>query len=306
MPLTPTSLIWMDGEYVPWDDAQVHVLTPSLHYGWGVYEGIRAYATESGSAVYRLREHIVRLRNSARVYLMDLAWTDAELVDAVCELVRRNGHESCYIRPIAYLGYGEMGVAPQLDAVRLSIAVWPWGSYLGEKAENEGCRLTVSNWQRNSNQAVPPLAKATGAYVNSALAKVGALRAGYDDALMLTANGHIAEASAANLFIVRDGALVTPPVGDGILPGITRDSVITFARDLGLEVVERSIPRSEVYIADEAFLTGTAAEIVPVASVDERPTGSRGLGPVTKQLRDLFQDVVRGRDDRYAHWLERV
>ncbi|WP_329223313.1 branched-chain amino acid transaminase [Streptomyces sp. NBC_01485] len=306
MPLTPTPFIWMDGDLVPWDDAQVHVLTPSLHYGWGVYEGIRAYATDTGSAVFRLREHITRLRDSAHVYLMELPWTDEELVEAVRELCRVNGQDSCYIRPIAYLGYGEMGVAPQLDAVRMSIAVWPWGSYLGDKAENEGCRLIVSNWQRNSNQTVPPLAKATGAYVNSALAKVGAQRAGYDDALMLTANGHIAEASAANLFLVRNGALITPPVSDGILPGITRDSVITFARDLGLEVTERSIPRSEVYIANEAFLTGTAAEIVPVASVDERPVGAGGVGPVTKQLRDLFQEVVRGRDETYARWLERV
>ncbi|MBL3668506.1 branched-chain amino acid transaminase [Streptomyces sp. M2CJ-2] len=305
MPLTPTPYIWMDGELVPWDDATVHVLTPSLHYGWGVYEGIRAYATDTGSAVFRLRDHIARLRDSARVYLMELSWTDEELVDAVRELVRVNGHDSCYIRPIAYLGYGEMGVAPQLDAVRMSIAVWPWGSYLGDTAESEGCRLIVSNWQRNSHQTVPPLAKATGAYVNSALAKVGAQRAGYDDALMLTANGHIAEASAANLFLVRDGELITPPVSDGILPGLTRDCAITFARDLGLRVTERSVPRSEAYIADEAFLTGTAAEIVPVASVDERPVGS-GVGPVTKQLRDLFHKVVRGRDETYAHWLERV
>ncbi|MDJ0383063.1 branched-chain amino acid transaminase [Streptomyces sp. G-G2] len=306
MPLTPTPFIWMDGELVPWDEAQVHVLTPSLHYGWGVYEGIRAYETESGSAVFRLREHIARLRDSARVYLMQLPWTDEELVEAVRELVRVNGQPSCYIRPIAYLGYGEMGVAPNLDAVRMSIAVWPWGSYLGDKAENEGCRLIVSNWQRNSNQTVPPLAKATGAYVNSALAKVGAQRAGYDDALMLTANGHIAEASAANLFMLRNGELVTPPVSDGILPGITRDCAITFARDLGLTVVERSIPRSEIYIADEAFLTGTAAEIVPVASVDERPVGNGRVGPVTKELRGLFQEVVRGRDQAYEHWLERV
>ncbi|MFI5983605.1 branched-chain amino acid transaminase [Streptomyces sp. NPDC051555] len=306
MPLTPTPFIWMDGELVPWDEAQVHVLTPSLHYGWGVYEGIRAYETETGPAVFRLREHIARLRDSARVYLMELPWTDEELVRAVLDLVRVNGQPSCYIRPIAYLGYGEMGVAPNLDAVRMSIAVWPWGSYLGDKAESEGCRLIVSNWQRNSNQTVPPLAKATGAYVNSALAKVGAQRAGYDDALMLTANGHIAEASAANLFMLRGGELVTPPVSDGILPGITRHTAITFARDLGLTVVERSIPRSEVYIADEAFLTGTAAEIVPVASVDERPVGDGRVGAVTKELRGLFQDVVRGRNQAYEHWLERV
>ena len=188
----------------------------------------------------------------------------------------------------------------------MSIAVWPWGSYLGDKAETEGCRLIVSNWQRNSNQTVPPLAKATGAYVNSALAKVGALRAGYDDALMLTAGGHIAEASAANLFLVRNGELITPPVSDGILPGITRNTVITFGRDLGLQVTERSIPRSEVYIADEAFLTGTAAEIVPVASVDERPVGVGGIGSLTKQLRDLFQEVVQGRNGTYSQWLERV
>jgi branched-chain amino acid aminotransferase len=306
MPLTPTRLIWMDGTLVPWAEAQVHVLTPSLHYGWGVYEGIRAYATGHGSVVFRLRDHITRLRDSAHVYLMDLPWTDDELLAAVRELVRANGEESCYIRPIAYLGYGEMGVAPQLDAVRVSIAVWPWGSYLGDRAETDGCRLIVSNWQRNSNQTVPPLAKATGAYVNSALAKVGALRAGYDDALMLTAGGHIAEASAANLFLVRHGELITPPVSDGILPGITRDTVITFGRDLGLRVTERSIARSEVYIADEAFLTGTAAEIVPVASVDERRVGAGGVGSLTKQLRDLFHEVVQGRNETYRQWLERV
>ena len=306
MKLTPTDTIWMDGEFVPWDEAQVHVLTPSLHYGWGVYEGIRAYPTADGPAVFRLREHLKRLHDSARVYLMDPGWTVDELTEASLELLRRTGLESGYLRPIVYLGYGAMGVAPQLDSARVAIAAWPWGSYLGEKADQAGCRLVVSSWQRNGIDGVPPLAKATGAYVNSALAKTSAIQAGYDDALMLTPTGHVSEASAANIFAVRDGELITPPISDNILPGITRDTVITLARDMGFTVREQSLTRSELYIADEAFLTGTAAEIIPVASVDDRPTAAAGCGPVTKQLRDSFNNVVRGRNIAYRQWLEYV
>ena len=306
MKLTPTDTIWMDGKFVPWDQAQIHVLTPSLHYGWGVYEGIRAYATPDGPAVFRLRDHLKRLHDSAKVYLMDPGWTVDELTEASLELLRRNGLQSGYLRPIVYLGYGAMGVAPALDSARVAIAAWPWGSYLGEKAEQEGCRLVVSSWQRNGINRVPPLAKATGAYVNSALAKVAAVRAGYDDALMLTPTGHVAEASAANIFAVREGELITPPVSDNILAGVTRDTVITLARDLGLTVSEQSLTRSELYVADEAFLTGTAAEIVPVASVDDRPTAAAGCGPVTARLRDAFNDVVRGRNPDYQHWLDYV
>ncbi|MBX9399496.1 branched-chain amino acid transaminase [Streptomyces sp. TRM72054] len=304
MKLTPTETIWMDGEFIPWDQAQIHVLTPSLHYGWGVYEGIRAYPTADGPAVFRLREHLQRLHDSARVYLMDPGWSVDELAEASLELLRRTGLESGYLRPIAYLGYGAMGVAPQLDNARVVIATWPWGSYLGEKAEREGCRLVVSSWQRNGIHSVPPLAKATGAYVNSALAKVEAVRSGYDDALMLTPAGHVAEASAANIFAVRDRMLITPPVSDNILPGITRDTVMTLARDLGYEVNEQSLTRSELYVADEAFLTGTAAEIVPVASVDDRAVAAGGCGPVTKQLREAFQGVVHGRNPDYRGWLD--
>lgn len=307
MKLTPTGEIWMDGEFVPWDEATVHVLTPSLHYGWGVYEGIRAYSTGRGPAVFRLRDHLARLLDSARVYLMDPGWSLDELTEASVELVRRAGVDSCYLRPIIYLGYGFMGVAPQLDSARVAIAAWPWGSYLGERAESDGCRLMVSSWQRSGNHSVPPMAKSTGAYVNSALAKVSALRAGYDDALMLTPAGHVAEASAANVFALRDGTLVTPPVSDNILPGITRDTVITLARDAGLTVVERSITRSELYVADEAFLTGTATELVPIASVDDRPVKAGGCGPVTKQLRELFHETVHGRGGpAHEQWLEYV
>ncbi|CAL9338882.1 branched-chain amino acid transaminase [Streptomyces sp. enrichment culture] len=306
MRLTPTNTIWMNGEFVPWEEARVHVLTPSLHYGWGVYEGIRAYATADGPAVFRLREHLKRLLDSAHVYLMDPGHTLDRLTEASLELLRRTGLESGYLRPIVYLDYGTMGITPDLDSVRTSIAAWAWGSYLGEKAEQEGCRLTVSSWQRNGANTLPPLAKSTGACVNSSLAKVAALRAGYDDALMLTPSGHVAEASAANLFVVRDGVLHTPPVSDYILPGITRDTIITIARDQGLTVEERSLTRSEIYVADEAFLTGTALELVPVASVDDRPLASAGCGPVTKQLREAFQDVVHGRDERYRGWLSYV
>jgi len=237
---------------------------------------------------------------------MDPGWTVDELTEASLELLRRTGLESGYLRPIVYLGYGAMGVAPALDSARVAIAAWPWRSYLGEKADQDGCRLVVSSWQRNGIHTVPPLAKATGAYVNSALAKVAAIRAGYDDTLMLTPTGHVAEASAANIFAVRDGELITPPISDNILPGITRDTIITLARDLEITVREQSLTRSELYIADEAFLTGTAAEIVPVASVDDRPTAAAGCGPVTKQLRDAFDDVVRGRHTAYRHWLEYV
>ena len=237
---------------------------------------------------------------------MDPGWTVDELTEASLELLRRTGLESGYLRPIVYLGYGAMGVAPALDSARVAIAAWPWGSYLGEKAELQGCRLVVSSWQRNGIHAVPPLAKATGAYVNSALAKTAAVRAGYDDALMLTPTGHVSEASAANIFVVRDGELITPPISDHILAGVTRDTVITLARDLGFTVREQSLTRSELYVADEAFLTGTAAEIVPVASVDDRPTAAAGCGPITKQLRDAFKDVVHGRNPAYRHWLEYV
>lgn len=306
MKLTPTSTIWMDGEFVPWDEAHVHVLTPTLHYGWGVYEGIRAYPTPEGPAVFRLQDHLKRLHDSAKVYLMDPGFTVDELAEASLELLHRTGLESGYLRPIVYLGYGAMGVAPALETAKVAIAAWPWGSYLGEKAEQDGCRLMVSSWQRNGIHSVPPLAKATGAYVNSALAKVAAIRAGYDDALMLTPTGHVSEASAANIFAVRDGELVTPPVSDNILAGVTRDTIITLARDMGLTVREQSITRSELYVADEAFLTGTAAEIVPVASVDDRPTGAAGCGPVTARLRDAFNDVVRGRNSVYRHWLQHV
>jgi len=306
MKLEPTGLIWMDGALVPWQEANVHVLTPSLHYGWGVYEGIRAYPTERGPAAFRLRDHMVRLRDSAKVYLMELGWSVDDLVDAGLELLRVNGLDRGYLRPLVYLGYGEMGIAPNVDAVRVAISVWPWGSYLGGQAEERGCRLMVSGWQRNSGHAMPPLAKSTGACVNASLAKVGALRAGYDDALLLTAGGHVAEASAANLFLVRDGALVTPPVGDDILPGITRSTVLTLARDLGLEVIERSVARAELYVADEAFLTGTALELVAVASVDDRPLASDGIGPVTAKLLTAFRDVVHGREPRYEHWLDRT
>lgn len=306
MNLTPTGTIWMDGEFVAWDDAKIHVLTPSLHYGWGVYEGIRAYETPDGPAVFRLRDHLRRLHDSARVYLMDPGWTVDQLTEVSCELMRRTGLAEGYLRPIVYLGYGAMGVAPQLDSVRIAIAAWPWGSYLGEKAERDGCRLAVSSWQRNGIHSVPPTAKATGGYVNSALAKLAAVQAGYDDALMLTPAGHVAEASAANVFAVRDGVLATPPTSDNILPGLTRDTVITLARDLGYTVEERSLTRSELYVADEAFLTGTALELVPVASVDDRPLAAGGCGPITKELRAVFDDVVHGRHPDHRHWLEYV
>ncbi|MEO3827412.1 branched-chain amino acid transaminase [Actinomadura sp. B10D3] len=306
MKLNPTPYVWMDGELVPWPEAKVHVLTPSLHYGWAVYEGIRCYATPKGTAVFRLSTHLKRLRNSARVYLMDVKWSDAELANAVRALIQSNDLDSCYVRPIVYLGYGSMGVAPDLSSVRVSIAAWKWDSYLGAQAESGGCRLVTSAWRRNAPESVPATAKATGAYVNSSLAKVGALRAGYDDALMLSLHGHVAESSASNVFMVVDGVLVTPPISDGILPGITRNSVITLARDLGHRVEERSFGLSEIHVADEVFLTGTAMEIMPVVSVDDRPMTHGTDGPVSKSLIESFRSVVSGRSVQYREWLSFV
>src|SRR4051812_8775614 len=274
MPITPTRQIWMDGELVAWDDANVHVLTPTLHYGWGCFEGIRAYATDRGPAVFRLTEHIERLFRSAHIYFLEPEWTVQQVIDATKELVRVNEVESCYIRPLMYLGYGEMGLNPLPSKTKVSIAVWPWGTYLGEAAEQHGVRARVSSWQRIGANTIPPAGKGTGQYLNSSLAKVEALKAGYDEAIMLTPSGNVAEGSGENLFVVQGGVLYTPPVVDGVLAGLTRDSVMTLARDEGIEVVEKSLLRSDLYFADEVFCTGTAAEVVPMVEIDDRTVGS--------------------------------
>ncbi len=306
MPITPTKKIWMDGELVDWDDATIHILNPSLHYGWGVFEGIRAYETDRGPAVFRLTEHIERLFRSAKIYLMEPEWTVQQIVDATKETVRVNEIESCYIRPLFYLGYGEMGLNPLPSKTKASIAVWPWGAYLGDEAANKGVRAAVSSWQRIGPNVIPPEGKGTGQYINSSLAKVAALKAGYDEAIMLTPDGKIAEGSGENIFVLYGKKLVTPPIVDGVLAGLTRDAVMTIARDEGYEVVESALVRSNLYLADEAFFTGTAAEMVPLVEVDDRPIGSGKPGPITRRLLELFRAATRGELDRYKTWNEYV
>lgn len=306
MPLTPTKKIWMDGALVDWDDATIHVLNPTLHYGWGVFEGIRAYATTRGPAVFRLAEHIQRLFRSAHIYLMEPAFTAEEIVAATKETVRVNEIESCYIRPLFYLGYGEMGLNPLPSETKACIACWPWGAYLGAEATEKGCRAAVSSWQRIGNNVIPPAGKATGQYINSSLAKVQALKAGYDEAIMLTPDGRIAEGSGENIFVIFGRRLVTPPLVDGALAGLTRDAVMTIARDEGYEVVEATLSRSDLYLADEAFFTGTAAEMVPLVEVDDRAVGTGRPGDVTRHLLQIFGQATRGELDRYKDWNDYV
>ena len=304
MPIQATDKIWMDGELVDWDEARVHVLTHTLHYGSGVFEGIRAYPTKNGPAVFRLTDHIKRLHDSAELFLMEMPYSVDELVEATRETVRVNNVESCYIRPIAYLGYGEMGLNPLPCDVKVSIAVWPWGSYLGDEGVRNGVRMKVSSWRRIDPNVNPVAAKGTGIYVNSQLAKVEALKAGYDEAILLNTHGFVAECTGENLFVVKNGVLITPPLSSGALEGITRASVITIARDLGVEVREDNLLRSDLYLADEAFLTGTAAEIVPMRSVDDREIGDPG--EITRKIQETYFAVVHGEEDRYKDWLDYV
>ncbi|WP_250283387.1 MULTISPECIES: branched-chain-amino-acid transaminase [unclassified Frankia] len=306
MSITPTSKIWMSGRFVDWDDARIHVLNPTLHYGWGVFEGIRAYPTARGSAVFRLTDHIARLYRSAKIYMMEPSFTQDELIAAVKETVAVNKVDACYIRPLIYLGYGEMGLNPLPSSVEVMVAVWPWGSYLGADAEQNGCRATVSTWRRNDNNIIPPAAKASGQYLNSSLAKVAALKAGYDEAILTSPNGNVADGSGENVFIVSEGRLITPPLSDGPLGGITRASIMQIAADQGYEVREQHIVRTDLYLADEAFFTGTAAEMVPIVEIDDRPVGTGRPGPITRELLELFHQATRGEIDRYKNWNELV
>mgnify|MGYP001149972257 CR=1 FL=1 len=304
MPITEVAKIWMDGEFVDWADANVHILTPTLHYGWGVFEGTRAYETPRGPAIFQHRAHTERLFRSARILQMEIPYSVDELMDATRELVRVNEVESCYIRHLAYLGYGEMGLNPLPSKVRVAIAIWPWGSYLGEEGLVKGVRAKTSSWVRIGANMIPTGAKAAGVYINSSLAKVEAVKAGYDEAIMLNEHGRVAEGSGENVFIVKDGTLLTPPLSEGVLQGITRQSVLQFATDLDIPWAETPLLRQDLYTADEAFYTGTAAEVVPIRSVDDREIGAPG--PVTKQLQDLFFAVVKGKDERYAHMIDYV
>jgi len=304
MPLQKVDKIWMDGELVDWDDAKVHILTHSLHYGCGVFEGIRAYATARGPAVFRLTDHIERLFNSAKIFMLDVPYTVDQIIAATKETVRVNNIESCYIRPLVYLGYGEMGLNPLPCPVNVSIAVWPWGTYLGDEGIKRGVRMKISSWQRHDPNAMPPAAKGTGMYLNSSMAKVEALKAGYDEAILLSPQGYVSECTGENIFVVKRGRIITPPTSAGALEGITQSSVMTIARDLGIECEVGHILRSDLYTADEAFLSGTAAEVVPIRSVDDREIGDPG--PVTRKVQEVFFATVKGEVDRYKDWLEHV
>ncbi|WP_421118983.1 branched-chain amino acid transaminase [Aquihabitans daechungensis] len=304
MPITPTDKIWMNGELVDWDEARVHVLTHTLHYGTGVFEGVRAYETADGPAVFRLTDHIERLFNSAKIMMMDIPYTVDELVEATKLVVRESGLPSCYIRPIAYYGYGEMGLATTACKVEVSIACWPWGAYLGDDALTKGVRLKTSSWTRHDHNTMPPASKTTGNYVNSTLAKMEALKAGYEEAIMLSPQGHIAECTGENVFVARNGRFLTPPLAAGALEGITQHSVMTIAKDVGIDVELSNIVRSDVYIADEMFLCGTAAEVSAVNSLDDRPIPCPG--PMTSVIAEEYHKAIRGQTDRYKDWVEHV
>ena len=299
-------LIWHNGELVAWEDAKVHVLTHGLHYGTGVFEGERAYETASGPAIFRHHEHLGRLFKSAELYYMPIPYTLEELRSATHELIAANGLSECYIRPIVFRGYGQMGLYPLDAPVEVSIAAWPWGAYLGEEGKSAGVRAKVSSWRRIPHDALIPHAKATGQYLNSVLAKIEASKAGYEEAILLDMQGFVSEGSGENIYAIRDGVITTPPQTAGILDGITRKSVLQIARDLGYEIVERNLVRAELILAEEVFLSGTAAELVPVREIDDHPVGEGEPGPVTREIQTVFNDALRGRDPRYADWLDVV
>ena len=295
----------MNGSFVKWDDARVHILTHSLHYGTGVFEGIRCYKADSGPAVFRLQEHVNRLFDSAHILQMEMPFTREAVTEAILETIRVNKIDACYIRPLAYIGYGAMGVFPKENPVEVSIAVWPWGSYLGDEGVKNGIRTKISSFSRPHVNATMVRAKTTANYANSLLAKREALKDGYDEAVLLDTDGYVAEGSGENVFMVRKGVIKTPPL-TSILEGVTRDTVMQLAAERGMRLVEERFTRDEFYIADEAFFTGTAAEVTPIREVDNRAIGAGKPGPVTKELQAAFFEIVHGRDSRHAHWLTPV
>ena len=301
--MQPTEKIWMNGELVDWDDARIHVGAHGLHYGTGVFEGIRCYDTPKGPAVFRLTDHMQRLHRSAALIDMELPYSVDELRSATNDVLTACSLRECYIRPIAFYGFGQLGVKARGNPVETAIMAWPWGTYLGEEALRSGIRTKISTWQRIPPNVIPHASKATGVYLNSMLAVHEAQRAGYDEAIMLTPEGTVADGSGENVFIIKDGKITTPPLATSILPGITRDSVIQIAQDLGYVVEEGNVIRSDLYLADEIFMTGTAAEVTPVRSVDDHEVG---VGAVTLELQKAYLDTVRGKSERWGHWLDRV
>ncbi len=299
--------IWLDGEFVDWDDAQVHVLTHGLHYGTGVFEGVRCYDTVDGPAIFRWDEHLDRFYQSAKPYGIEIPFSREELTAATVELIRREGHDSCYIRPIAFVGYDRLGLNPSDIPIQVAIATWPWGAYLGEEAIEEGVDIAVSSWRKYGSDQIPTNAKTTGAYVNSVLASLEARENGYVEALVLNEEGEVAEGPGENLFLVRDGTIHTPGLAEAILDGITRRSVIRLARDLGYSVNDQAtISRGELYTADELFFTGTAAEVTPIRSVDDVTIGEGTKGPITDEIQTAFFDVVEGKNPDYDDWFTYV
>jgi len=298
-----TEKIWMNGELIDWDDAKIHVGSHGLHYGTGVFEGIRCYDTPQGPSVFRLHDHLERFANSAKLLYMQLPYSPDELRDVCKELICTNGLPSCYLRPLAFYGYGELGVAARDNPVEVVIMSWPWGTYLGDDGLLNGIRAKVSSWQRIGPNVIPHVAKATGVYLNSMLAVTEANNGGYEEAIMLTHDGYVADGSGENIFVVRDGVLYTPDLSAGILPGLTRDTIIQIAQDLGHTVVEKNLIRSDLHIADELFMCGTAAEVTPICEIDDIDIG---VGPVTKEIQKAYLDTVNGVNDRWAQWRDPV
>ena len=306
MPFDGCQKIWMDGKYVPFEDSKVHVLSHVVHYGSSAFEGIRCYRTKTGPAIFRLADHVERFLNTCKIYRMDLPYSAEEMGGIIRRTVKANGLQDCYIRPFAFRGYGEMGVFPLKCPIHAAVAVWRWGTYLGEEGLEKGVRVKVSSWMKTAPNTIPTLAKAGGGYLNSQLIKIEAVLAGYDEGLSLDAAGYVSEGSGENVFIVRHGSLYTPPSASCILPGITRHSVIVLARELGLTVHQQCIPREGLYIADEVFLTGTAAEITPVSEVDGIKVSEGRRGPITKKLQDAFFAIVKGEAEDRQGWLTPV
>jgi branched-chain amino acid aminotransferase len=299
--------IWLDGEFVDWEDATVHVLTHGLHYGTGIFEGARCYDTENGSAIFRWEDHLERLYDSGKPYDIEIPYEPEELTEATTELIRREDLDSCYIRPIAFYGYEELGLNPEECPISVAIAVWPWGAYLGEEALQDGVDVAVSSWRKYASSQIPTNAKTTGTYVNSALASIEAKGNGYTEAIVLNKEGNVAEGPGENIFLVRDGEIYTPGLAESILDGITRQTVITLAEDLGYTVHEdATISRGELYTAEELFFSGTAAEVTPIRSVDDNDIGAGTKGPVTDEIQQRFFDLVESGDDRYAEWFHYV
>ena len=302
--MNTADLIWLNGEFVAWEDAKVHVLTHALHYGTGVFEGIRAYETPNGTGIFRNQDHLERLEKSAKLYYMDVPYSREQLREVTHELIVRNGFKSCYIRPLVWRGYGPMGLNPLDNPVEAMIAVWEWGAYLGEDGKRNGVRARTSSYRRISSESLIPHSKASGQYLNSVLAKIESVKAGYEEAILLDDKGYVCEGTGENVFVIKDGVIHTPGQADGILDGINRKSCIQIARDLGYEVIERTIARAEVALADEVFLTGTAAELTPMREIDDIEIGPPG--PITRAVQGVFEDALCGRDARYADWLDVV